>query len=192
MPGFFGTFTKKLNAAYDPHDKRKGGKFIRHSHISRNEVVLCNVSTWVDRQLLAERAADELEPHDCLRVKPHSLKLLSEKVPELTFPAHLPRTHAAVAEEEHAQAAKRARRDAEGDDPPPPIPQGYVRCDWTPRAPVLDFMLWTRLDRSAPQWYQGVVVRQLHKKSSRRSKYTHDAKFTGYVGVRGVQLTQDA
>lgn len=33
--GFFGTFTKKSISAYDPRDKRKGGKLVRHLQMSR-------------------------------------------------------------------------------------------------------------------------------------------------------------
>ena len=35
--GFCGTFSKKPNDAYDPHDKTLGGKFVRHANITRDE-----------------------------------------------------------------------------------------------------------------------------------------------------------
>ena len=62
VSGLVGYFTKKPNVSYDPHDKRKGGVFVRHIKMTRDNVVGYNVQTWVDRALLAERAADELEP----------------------------------------------------------------------------------------------------------------------------------
>ena len=62
MNGFVGTFTKRDNLNFNKHDKRTGGKFIRHTNMTRAEIVLYNVRTWVDRELLAQRAADKLPP----------------------------------------------------------------------------------------------------------------------------------
>ena len=62
MNGFVGTFTKRDNLNFNKHDKRTGGKYIRHTNMTRGEIVLYNVRTWVDRKLLAERAADKLPP----------------------------------------------------------------------------------------------------------------------------------
>jgi hypothetical protein len=38
VEGLLGTFTKKPNEAYNPHDKTLGGKFVRHANITRDEV----------------------------------------------------------------------------------------------------------------------------------------------------------
>ena len=73
VPGYFGMFTKTANLNHDPADKRTGGKFVRHANITRDEIVLYAVTTWVDRGALAQNAADEVEVVDCIRVAASSL-----------------------------------------------------------------------------------------------------------------------
>lgn len=41
--GWFGTFSPTPNTAHDPHDKKKGGKFLRHQHVTRDDIVLYDV-----------------------------------------------------------------------------------------------------------------------------------------------------
>lgn len=191
MTGFFGTFTKKVNESWDPLDKRKGGKFVRIQNITRNDIVAYDVMTKVDRQLLAERAADELPPQDCLRVKPSSLRALASKVPELAFPAEIPRSHAALEQEEANARRVQEQRARDGDDPPAPIPPGFELV--TPLSDgqqIKHFMIWTRLDGGQVKWHQGKVVKLLPP--NQRQGYTHDATFVESPGVRGVRLTKEA
>lgn len=190
VAGFFGTFTKKENELYDPNDKRKGPKFVRHHKVTRQEVVMYDVQTWVDRELLAERAADELPPEDCLRIKPSSLRALAAIRSELTVPASLPPTHMQMEAEEAEDRRVREERARVGDtdDPPAPIPDGYEVVEYTPGAAIKHFMLWTRLDGGGVKWHQGKVVKQLV--GSARGRYTHDANFVDAPGVRGVKLTK--
>lgn len=187
VPGLLGTFTKKTNVAYNPHDTRSGPKFVRHTQITRSEVVMYDVRTWVDRELLAVRAAAELPPEDCLRVKPSSLKKLASLCPaECPLPSEWPSTHSQVDIEESIAAEDERRAQEEGDDPPPPIPQGFKEVEWEAGNPIKHFMLWTALDRLRPHWYQGQVKRVLKRN---RSGYTHDAQFKDKEGVRGVRLS---
>lgn len=172
---------------HDPHDSRKGTKNIRHGSVSREHIVLYNVGTFVDRSLLAQRAADSLPPHDCLRVKASSLRALAAKRPDLfTMPSSLPSSHASMDAEESDEQARAAQRELHGDDPPPMLPDGYAKVDWHTSMQVKHFMLFTRLDRGDAQWYHGVVERKL----TGHRTYTHDATFIGQSGSRGVKLNQ--
>ena len=95
ITGFFGTFSKAPNDGHNPHDTRSGGKFIRHANITRREVVLYDVQTWVDRLLLAQRAADEAKPWDCVRVEAASLRKLAHLRTDFILPGSLPSSHIA-------------------------------------------------------------------------------------------------
>ena len=48
VSGFFGTFEKKLNPTFNAMDPKSGTKFVRHSGITRERIVVYNVQTWLD------------------------------------------------------------------------------------------------------------------------------------------------
>ena len=187
VAGFFGTFTKTLNTAYDPQDKRAGGKFIRHTNITRREVVVYNVQTWVDRKLLAERAADERGPYDCLRVAASSLRKLESLRSDCMMPTRMPRSHAEQDAAASDAAAAAARREQEGDDPLPSIPPGFYQVCWKAGGDICDFMIFTRICSRAAAWHQAKVTKALTVGSR---GFTHDARFAGEQHSRGVQLTK--
>lgn len=186
VPGFFGIFTKKPNATHNPLDKRTGGKFMRHANITRAEILVSNVQTWVDRTLLAERAADDAEPHDCLRVAPRSLRALALKRPGLAVPERLPASHRdRDAADREAEAAQSQRRRT-GDGPPPTILARFYQMQWSPGGDVQHFIIWTKLTGdSSNRWHQALVTRKLP--ANFRRGYTHDARFSD--GIRGDALT---
>ena len=187
VPGFFGTFTKKPNAAHNPLDKRTGGKFVRHANITRDLILVIGVQVWVDRKLLAERAADEAEPQDCLRVAPESLRALALKRPAIAVPGTLPASHRDRDVADRATQAARTEQQTV-DDPPPPIPTGFRKVDWNPGDDVQEFLVWTKLSgESSMKWHRARVVRKLH--ANFRGGYTHDARFSD--GTRGVALIAD-
>lgn len=193
VTGFFGTFTKKVNEYHNPQDpKRTGPKFVRIQHISRHEIVVYDVQTWLDKELIRQMALDESPPEDCVRVMPSSLRALAAKVPELACPAELPQSHQAKDREESVARQAQEQRDRYGDDPPPPVPDAFevVPCNGGDGKDVRDFMLWTRIGLGQVQWYQGKVVKRL--KPGHRAGYTHDATFDAAPGVRGVRLTKAA
>lgn len=75
---------------------RNDGTVVRYHMITRRKIVVYNVQTMVDRQLLAERAADSAAPHDCcLRINASSSRtlLVFLKIPALAMPNFLPPTH---------------------------------------------------------------------------------------------------
>ena len=185
VQGFFGTFTKKPNAAYNANDKRTGGKFVRHANITRDEIVLYDVKTYVDRELMAQNAADEAEPEDCVRVAPSSLRKLAAVRPEFSMPDRLPRSHVERDNADAEIAAAAAQRQQNGDDPAAPIPQGFHRVEWQLGDPVGDFLIWTNLGESR-QWHSALVIKA-HPPNF-RGGYTHDARFPD--GIRGVRLTE--
>ncbi|KAL3933798.1 MAG: hypothetical protein SGPRY_000125 [Prymnesium sp.] len=113
VTGLFGVFTKKKNTVYNPCDKRTGGKFVRHSNIPRDAILVYNVDTWVDRVLLAQIAADHSEPHDCIRIAATSLRQLAEVRPEFTLPEKIPATHASQDEARQAANAGEVQRERE-------------------------------------------------------------------------------
>lgn len=188
VPGFFGTFTKKENSAYDPNDRRMGGKFVRLQNITRHEVVLYDVATWTDREMIRDRAAQELPPEDCVRVKPSSLRALATKLPELALPLQVPESHLQMDRAEQVAQRAQEQRDRHGDDPPPQIPDGFELVEWSEGQAIKHFLLWTSLDRGEVQWHQGKVVKAL---AHHRAGYTHDANFVDKPGVRGIRLTHD-
>jgi hypothetical protein len=148
-----------------------------------------DVGTWVDRTMLAQRAADKLEHWDCVRVTLKSLRELESKRPELALPEHIPATHRDEDEVRRAAARDEAQQDPEHDDPPPPIGQGWERVEWSLGGQVSDFLIWTKLGtgRGAKnEWHRACVT----KTFSGRGPYTHDARFRD--GIRGVSLTHDA
>lgn len=189
--GFLGAFSRTANAAYDEHDRRKGGMFVRHHELSRAEIIVYNVQTWIDRDLAAQRAADAAAPHDCVRVKLSSLRELATKRPEFALPSRLPAAHLEKDKEESAANTQLQEREVEGDDPPAPIPAGFKQVDWDcGTQSVVDFMIWTKLDRGPAKWHQAKVHRALPPNF--RGGFTHEATFAKLKGVRGVQLTIEA
>ena len=80
-----------------------------------------------------------------------------------------------------------AQRDAEGDDPPPPVPKGYEMVEWDDKtSQVSEFLIWTKLpgvDR-ASKWHRAQVTK-IHQRGS-RGGYSHDAKFMEDGNVRGM------
>ena len=190
VAGFFGTFSKTPNMLHDPLDKRTGGKFIRHASITRAEIVVYDVYTWVDRERRAQIAADHTEPQDCIRVAPRSLRQLASARPEFLVPDPLPLSHRSQDDAESAAAGARARRERDGDDPPPPIPAGFKQVVGTTRGAASSFMIWTKLQLSTPTaWHHARITKILSPNA--RGGYTHDARFSD-GGVRGVRLTQQA
>lgn len=188
VDGFFGYFTKAPNTTYNPLDRRTGGKFVRHANVTRQDILVFNVQTWVDRQLLAERAADDAEPADCIRVAAASLRELAAVYPAFSMPAQVPSSHRTQDAAAAAADQRAARRATEGDDPPPPIPSAFAQTPWEAGDAVLHFMIWTKLDNAGARWHQARVTK-VHP-PGRRGGYTHDARFSD--GVRGVRLTEDA
>lgn len=79
-PGFWGTFTKKLNDNYDPHNPKSGTKFVRHNGVGRSCIVLYNVQVF--------KGSD-----GCLRVSHDSLEDLSRLRSEYPMPCTTPPTH---------------------------------------------------------------------------------------------------
>lgn len=184
--GFLGTFTKQENEAYDPADKKKGGKYMRIKNVSRDEVVCYNVGVWTDKELIAENARLLRKANDCLRITPSSLQNLAAILPEHKLPDNLPETH----KHGETQSAKGEAADedsVEDDDPPPPIPAGFEQTEWSEGTPIFHFMIWTSLGKEPTQWHHAVVSKELNQK--RVKGYTHDANFTD--GKRGVRLTKD-
>ena len=104
----------------------------------RSEIVMYDVGTWVDRLMLAQRAADKLEHWDCVRVTLKSLRELEGKRPELALPEHIPATHRDEDEVRRAAAQDEAQQDPQHDDPPPPIGQGWERVEWSLGGQVSD------------------------------------------------------
>ena len=187
--GLFGTFTKLENLSHDPSDRRAtGGKFVRHRSITRTEIIVYDVQTWVDKKLVSDNALEERAPNDFLRIKPSSLRELAKLQPELNpMPHDLPRSHVEAGAEE---AATQAERESVRDDPPAPIPPGFVEVVWGPEMEMVihDFMIFTQLDGGEKQWSKAVVTKVFA--AGTRGGYTHDAKFAD--GIRGVRLTIDA
>ena len=122
--------------------------------------VLYNVDVFVDRQLLAERAADDLPPEDCVRVKAKALQRLAARLPEYPMPDPLPVSHRAAEEEDRENEQRENQRREEGDDPPPPIPDDYEEVEWRQGETIKHFMLWTKID-DALRWYQACTHRRL-------------------------------
>lgn len=183
--GFFGTFTKKKNMAYNAKDKRTGGQYVKHSFITREHIVVYDVQTFVSRTMLAQNAADEKEPEDCLLVAASSLRKLAQARPELAMPSKLPQSHVEHDAKEREKEQASAVREREGDDPPPPIPEGFEQVEWSAGVEVLHFMIWTKLasvDKSN-RWHQAVVKKTF--KTTVRGNYTHDAAFALDKQVRG-------
>eukprot|EP00965_Chrysotila_dentata_P193793 6175967-Pleurochrysis_carterae.AAC.1 len=93
VPGLWGTFSPRVNASYDRHNKHSGSHFVRHLSIGRDVVKLYNVQTFV------KKATSEL------RIKPSSLEELASLCPEeFAFPDQIPNTHTAV----HDQQRRRS------------------------------------------------------------------------------------
>lgn len=175
--GFLGTFTKKLNEAHNPADKRTGNKFVKHLHVTRGDIVMYDVRTFVDRLKLAENAANELPHTDCLRIAPISLLKLAALRPEFPCPNVWPPSHKKVREAEQREQDEHAQWEAEGDDPPPPIPDNFEAVTWELGTAVKHFLLWTKVAGvdTIEKWHQAVVTKTFTRKV--RGDYTHDAKF---------------
>ena len=78
--GFFGTFKPAVNPQYDG----RGYKFLRHTHIKREQIKLYNVSTFPD---------PDDDEHLFLHLS--ALKSLSEAIPEYVLPNPIPASHRA-------------------------------------------------------------------------------------------------
>ena len=86
------------------------------------------------------------------------------------------------------EAAKvEADAEEEDDDPPPTAPLGFQIVDWAVGDTVEHFLWYSGVDKRAPQWHVGRVVKEIN--TSSRSKFTHDACLDGTEQVRGVTLT---
>ena len=85
--GFWGTFAQQANPLYDPKDPRKGTKFVRQSGVTRDEIKLYGVETFISK----EKVDGELIPF--LRVKASSLERLSAAIPHLMMPPVIPASH---------------------------------------------------------------------------------------------------
>ena len=99
-------------------------------------MLVYHVETWVDRKMMAERAADKLPHEDCVRVSAASLRELQKVRPEHVVPSSLPESHRA--QDEARQEANNAAEELEEvldehGDVPPPIPEGYKKV--SPRPP---------------------------------------------------------
>ena len=81
--GFFGVFEPKPNLNFNEHDKRQGGKFVRHHMVGRSAMLVYNVSVQTITQLA----------RTVLRVRMSSLRQLAEVCPDKALPAHLPPSH---------------------------------------------------------------------------------------------------
>ena len=78
--GFWGTFTQQTNSRYDPKDRKTGGKFVRHQEMTRREVKLYDVRTFLDGGKI--------------RVSTDSLSSLSKvSNAQRPTPAELPESH---------------------------------------------------------------------------------------------------
>ena len=185
--GFIGTFTKLPNEAHDPSDRRKGGKFTRYANVSRKDVLVYNVNTWVDRHMVAENARVQGPPNDCLRIKPSSLRALAAVCSHMPMPPRLPPEYADVDDEE---VEEREQREHVSDDPPAPIPEGFEPVNWSEGSEmtIKVFMIFTQLNKGGKSWHRAEVTKVLMP--HQRSGYTHDARFAD--GIRGVRLTSDA
>ena len=83
--GFWGHFTPKPNLAYDPHDRAKGGMFVRHTQVQRAAVVVYNVITFV------RKGADGTKD---LYVSAESLRELAAATGDVAgMPTSTPSTH---------------------------------------------------------------------------------------------------
>jgi hypothetical protein len=186
-PGFFGTFTKTANESHDPNDRRMGGKFLRHANVTRANVFVIGVQTWVDRSMVAENARVKGPPNDYIRIKPSSLRRLAAVCKEMPMPSRLPPSYVQVDDDE---TSIREQERHVADDPLAPIPEGFEEKAWSESSAMVvkHFMIFTRLSGGEKGWHQAEVTKML--KPKQRSGYTHDAKFAD--GVRGVRLTADA
>lgn len=98
-------------------------------------MIVYHVETWVDRKMMAERAADKLPHEDCVRVSAASLRELQVIRPEHVLPSNLPESHRA--QDEARQEANDAAEELEQvldehGDVPPPIPEGYKKVSQPP------------------------------------------------------------
>ena len=83
VSGFFGTFSPKENPHYDVHNKRLGGKFLRHRNVDREAVKVYNVSVQVVTNINRQS----------VRVRLCSLQKLAEVCDAYALPDPLPPTH---------------------------------------------------------------------------------------------------
>jgi hypothetical protein len=87
--GLFGTFEPAQNPQYDG----KGYKYLRHSHVTREEIKLYNVNTFEDPETKR------------LRLHLSALRRLSETLPEYVMPNPIPQSHRAQASSDAAAAS---------------------------------------------------------------------------------------
>ena len=120
-----------------------------------------------------------LVPYDSSDEEPEAAAILDSSDEEMTVRQ--------VAERERQRRrGEAAEADAEAeDDPPPTAPAGFELVDWSPGDSVEHFLLYSTVDRQAPQWHVGRVVKAL----PRSKQYTHDACLDGAPQARGVSLT---
>ena len=121
-----------------------------------------------------------LVPYDSSDEEPEAAAILDSSDEEMTVRQ--------VAERERQRRrgeAAEADAEAEDDDPPPTAPAGFELVDWSPGDSVEHFLLYSTVDRQAPQWHVGRVVKAL----PRSKQYTHDACLDGAPQARGVSLT---
>ena len=162
---------------------------MRHANITRHEVLVYNVQTWIDRAAVAENARVEGPPNDFLRIKPSLLRALAAVCSLMPLPQRLPPMYADVDDEEGIESEHREHID---DDPPAPIPEGFRAVEWSVGSGMLIkdvmLMIFTRLDMGRKDWHHALVTK--HLMANARGGFTHGARFSD--GVRGVQLTADS
>eukprot|EP00965_Chrysotila_dentata_P246062 6206933-Pleurochrysis_carterae.AAC.2 len=78
QPDLWGTFTPRLNTNYNPANVRSGTKFVRHSSLSRSEVVMYNVKMLQQPLRIAASALEQLA---------------SIRPAQYPFPASIPTSH---------------------------------------------------------------------------------------------------
>ena len=110
-----------------------------------------DVQVFVDRVLLAECAADEMEPADCLRMKPSSLRKLAALRPEYVVPSPLPVSHRDVDASERRRQDDHTAHAVNGDDLLPPIPAGFQQIEWQNGSSLHHFMVWSRVEGAQPK-----------------------------------------
>ena len=185
--GFWGEFTMKPNADYNPANKKTGGIYVRHSEITRDHIKLYHVKVVI----VKKAPIPDQRPATYVRVLAESLTRLAKVCPEFVVPKQLPASHA---DDDIASADDDIPQDdhvEEEEDPPPPIPHGYKQVPAPPRSSVTDFLLWSTVGNGRAEWHLGVVTKVYPANFTYRGKpYTHDAKLDGNEEVRGVNLTR--
>ena len=90
FPGFYGHFTLKENPHFDPKDKKMGLKYVRHVHVTREQILVYDVDIF-ETEAPAGASKKKLQ-----RVSLESLRRLAEvsnAQPAVTD-GNVPRTHA--------------------------------------------------------------------------------------------------